>query len=183
MCWMVALKKAVEKNQLPSFCCIYTLDAGCKLSEQMTFRRHPGSLSTVLCTFNLPPVSWGLLSNLIRLFHLVFSMLTLHMHFSCPSNRNLFLLLVRVMKFWKLSLSFIRIPRIRNQAFPNILKVKISPISWLIQVTYVARFKFLDLLIKPNIHDEKQLFTDVLQNRCSWKFHKFHRKTWVGVSF
>ena len=80
------------------------------------------------------------------------------------------------MKLWKLNLSFIRIPCIRNQVFSSISKVKISPISWLIQATSVAKFKFQDLLIKPNMHGEKQSLEHVLQNRYSWKFCKFHGK-------
>ena len=39
------------------------LDAGRKLNVHKTFRRRPGRLLNVLCTFNLRPVSRGILKN------------------------------------------------------------------------------------------------------------------------
>ena len=35
------------------------VDTGRKLNVHKTFRRHPGRLLNVLCTFNLRPVSMG----------------------------------------------------------------------------------------------------------------------------
>ena len=35
------------------------VDTGRKLNEHKTFRRRPGRLLNVLCTFNLRPVSMG----------------------------------------------------------------------------------------------------------------------------
>ena len=35
------------------------VDIGRKLNVHKTFRRHPGRLLNVLCTFNLRPVSTG----------------------------------------------------------------------------------------------------------------------------
>ena len=40
---------------------IFPVDTGRKLNEHKTFRRRPGRLLNVLCTFNLRPVSTGLL--------------------------------------------------------------------------------------------------------------------------
>ena len=37
----------------------YPVDTGGKLNVHKTFRRRPGRLLNVLCTFNLPPVSTG----------------------------------------------------------------------------------------------------------------------------
>ena len=39
----------------------YPVDTGHKLNVHKTFRRHPGCLLNVLCTFNLRPVSTGYL--------------------------------------------------------------------------------------------------------------------------
>ena len=38
---------------------LYPVDPGCKLIVHKTFRRRPGRLLNVLCTFNLRPVSTG----------------------------------------------------------------------------------------------------------------------------
>ena len=38
----------------------FPVDTGRKLSVHKAFRRHPGRLRNVLCTFNLRPVSMGL---------------------------------------------------------------------------------------------------------------------------
>ena len=38
---------------------INSVDTGCKLNVHKTFRRRPGRLLNVLCTFNLRPVSTG----------------------------------------------------------------------------------------------------------------------------
>ena len=39
----------------------FPVETGCKLNVNKTFRRRPGRLRNVLCTFNLRPVSMGLL--------------------------------------------------------------------------------------------------------------------------
>ena len=41
----------------------YPVDTGCKLNVPKTFRRRPGRLRNVLCTFNLRPMSTGLLEG------------------------------------------------------------------------------------------------------------------------
>ena len=38
---------------------INTVDTGQKLNVHKTFKRHPGRLLNVFCTFNLRPVSTG----------------------------------------------------------------------------------------------------------------------------
>ena len=47
---------------------IFPVDAGRKLNVHKTFRRRPGRLLNVLCTFNLRPVSTG--SNALNLVNL-----------------------------------------------------------------------------------------------------------------
>ena len=48
------------------------VDIGRKLNVHKTFRRRPGRLLNVLCTFNLRPASTGLLSkNNLELFWLL----------------------------------------------------------------------------------------------------------------
>ena len=49
-------EKTVYRNQLLSL----PVDTGRKLNVHETFRRHPGRLLNVLCTFTLRPVSTGL---------------------------------------------------------------------------------------------------------------------------
>ena len=44
---------------------IYPVDTGRKLNVHNTFRRRPGRLLNVLCTFNLGPVSTGYIKELI----------------------------------------------------------------------------------------------------------------------
>ena len=39
------------------------LGTGCKLNIHKTFKRRPGRLLNVLCTFNLRPVSTGLAAS------------------------------------------------------------------------------------------------------------------------
>ena len=39
--------------------CVYPIDTGRKFNVHKTFRRRPGRLLNVLCTFNLRPVSTG----------------------------------------------------------------------------------------------------------------------------
>ena len=48
---------------LPLF--LFPVDTGRKLNVHKTFRRRPGRLLNVLCTFNLRPVSTGLSTTLI----------------------------------------------------------------------------------------------------------------------
>ena len=51
---------------------------------------------------------------------------------------------------------------------------------------YLAPLKWVFFIKKRVLHYvfnfQKQSFADVLQNRCSWKFRKFHRKTLVSES-
>ena len=49
---------------LPIIFTILPVDTGRKLSVHKTFRRRPGRLLNVLCTFNLRPVSTGLVYHL-----------------------------------------------------------------------------------------------------------------------
>ena len=49
---LVLLKNSLDK---------FPVDTGRKLNVHKTFRRRPGRLLTVLCTFNLRPVSTGIL--------------------------------------------------------------------------------------------------------------------------
>ena len=37
----------------------HPVDTGCKLNVHQTFRRRPGRLLNILCTFNLRPMSTG----------------------------------------------------------------------------------------------------------------------------
>ena len=41
---------------------LFPVDTGRKLNVHKTFRRRPGRLLSVLCTFNLRPVSTGFLN-------------------------------------------------------------------------------------------------------------------------
>ena len=47
------------------------VDTGRKLNVHKTFRRRPGGLLNVLCTFNLRPVSTGSCNSVIRLNELI----------------------------------------------------------------------------------------------------------------
>ena len=47
----------MQKNGIPVQ--HYPVDTGRKLNAHKTFRRRPGRLLNVLCTFNLRPVSAG----------------------------------------------------------------------------------------------------------------------------
>ena len=42
----------------------HPVDTGCKLNVHKTFRRRPGRLLNVLCTFNLRPMSTGQLKSM-----------------------------------------------------------------------------------------------------------------------
>ena len=42
------------------------VDTARKLNEHKTFRRHPGRLLNVLCTFNLCPVSTGIPASILK---------------------------------------------------------------------------------------------------------------------
>ena len=46
----------------------FPVDTGCKLNVHKTFRRRPGRLLHVLCTFNLCPVSTGLATLINKYF-------------------------------------------------------------------------------------------------------------------
>ena len=47
---------------------IIPVDTGRKLNVHKTFRRRPGRLLNVLCTFNLPPVTTQITSGMSRFF-------------------------------------------------------------------------------------------------------------------
>ena len=51
----------ISKNTIP-------LDTGRKLNVHKTFRRRPGRLLNVLCTFNLRPVSRGIILSCTSIF-------------------------------------------------------------------------------------------------------------------
>ena len=51
---------------------LYPVDTGRKLNVHKTFRRRPGRLLNVLCTFNLPPVSTGWSTQRLRLVETYF---------------------------------------------------------------------------------------------------------------
>ena len=50
-----------QLSHLSHFSNSFPVDAGRKMNVHKTFRRRPGPLLNVLCTFNLPPVSAGFL--------------------------------------------------------------------------------------------------------------------------
>ena len=57
----------IGESSFPQICrtCMIPVDTGRKLNVHKTFRRRPGRLVNVLCTFNLRPVSAGMFSFLI----------------------------------------------------------------------------------------------------------------------
>ena len=46
----------------------YPVDTGLKLNVHKTFRRRPGRLLNVLCTFNLRPVSRGYIKYIFHMY-------------------------------------------------------------------------------------------------------------------
>ena len=59
-------------NELPAGS-YFPVDIGCKLNVHKPFRKRPGRLVKVLCTFNLRPVSGGF--EIVLTFYLQYLML------------------------------------------------------------------------------------------------------------
>ena len=71
-----------ETNE--QMCFIYPVDTGRKLNVHKTFKRRPGRLLNVLCTFNLRPVSTGMV---LRRFFSVFQLAkSISIHFTLASH-------------------------------------------------------------------------------------------------
>ena len=65
-----------------SFFKIIAADAGGKLDVHKTFRRRPGRLLNVLCTFNLRPVSTGQLKHILGIKHALIERLICYLNIS-----------------------------------------------------------------------------------------------------
>ena len=77
--------RIIFKNTIPFFQIVYNkrhipVDTGRKLNVHKTFRRRPGRLLDVLCTFNLCPMSMGVLLSL-HIYFLFLATITLLL---CP---------------------------------------------------------------------------------------------------
>ena len=71
---MHTLKAVAYKNWLICSIALIPPGTGCKLNVHKTFRRHPGRLLNLLCTFNLRPVSrgfWWQISVLKKILFLI----------------------------------------------------------------------------------------------------------------